>query len=90
MAIEKILVVDDEPFVAKSISEWLRTKRYSVSTADSLARAERLLKRDVFDIMLLDVNLPDGKGTDLLERLSSGPRKPLMADLGNRCSIAHN
>jgi DNA-binding NtrC family response regulator len=78
MALEKILVVDDEPMIAKSISESLRSKRYAVSTADSLARAEQLLKREVYDMMLLDVNLPDGKGTELLERLSRIPQKPLV------------
>jgi DNA-binding NtrC family response regulator len=87
MAIEKILVVDDEPFITKSISETLRRKRYSVSTADSLAKAERLLKRDSFDIMLLDVNLPDGKGTDLLERLSVLPQKPLIVMMSGAATL---
>ncbi|HEX4666446.1 MAG TPA: sigma-54 dependent transcriptional regulator [Chthoniobacterales bacterium] len=87
MAVEKILVVDDEPFIAKSISETLRTKRYSVSTADSLAKAERLLKRDTFDVMLLDVNLPDGKGTDLLERLAGIPQKPLIIMMSGAATL---
>jgi DNA-binding NtrC family response regulator len=87
MAVEKILVVDDEPFIAKSISETLRTKRYSVSTADSLAKAERLLKRDTFDVMLLDVNLPDGKGTDLLERLANIPQKPLIIMMSGAATL---
>jgi len=87
MAIEKILVVDDEPFIAKSVSEALRAKRYSVSTAESLAKAERLLKRDGFDLMLLDVNLPDGKGTDLLERLAAIPHKPLIIMMSGAATI---
>ncbi|HEY4283039.1 MAG TPA: sigma-54 dependent transcriptional regulator, partial [Chthoniobacterales bacterium] len=87
MAIEKIMVVDDEPFIAKSIGEALRLKRYSVSTAETLAKAERLLRRDAFDIMLLDVNLPDGKGTDLLERLSSIPRKPLVVMMSGAATL---
>ena len=87
MAVEKILVVDDEPFIAKSVSETLRTKRYSVSTADSLAKAERLLKRDTFDMILLDVNLPDGQGTDLLERLSGIPQKPLIIMMSGAATI---
>jgi DNA-binding NtrC family response regulator len=87
MAIEKILVVDDEKFIAKSISESLRVKRYSVSTADSLAKAEKLLERDSFDIMLLDVNLPDGKGTDLLERLSATPQKPLIVMMSGAATL---
>jgi DNA-binding NtrC family response regulator len=87
MAIDKILVVDDENFIAKSIGESLRAKRYSVSTANSLAKAERLLGRDTFDIMLLDVNLPDGKGTDLLERLSATPQKPLIVMMSGAATL---
>jgi DNA-binding NtrC family response regulator len=87
MAVEKILIVDDEPFITKSISDSLRTKRYSVSTAETLSKAERLLKRDTFDIMLLDVNLPDGKGTDLLERLSVIPEKPLIVMMSGAATL---
>ena len=87
MAVEKILIVDDEPFITKSISESLRAKRYSVSTAETLSKAERLLKRDTFDIMLLDVNLPDGKGTDLLERLSVIPEKPLIVMMSGAATL---
>ena len=87
MAVEKILVVDDEPFITKSISERCAQKRYAVSTADSLAKAERLLKRDSFDMMLLDVNLPDGKGTDLLERLSNISHKPLIIMMSGAATI---
>lgn len=87
MAVEKILVVDDETVITKSISESLRAKRYAVSVADSLAKAERLLGRDTFDIMLLDVNLPDGKGTDLLERLSGIPQKPLIVMMSGAATL---
>ena len=87
MAVEKILVVDDEPIITKSIAETLRLKRYSVSTAESLAKAERLLKRDTFDLVLLDVNLPDGKGTDLLERLSRIPQKPFIIMMSGAATL---
>jgi DNA-binding NtrC family response regulator len=87
MAIDKILVVDDEPIIVKSIGDALRLKRYSVSTAETLAKAERLLKRDTFDVLLLDENLPDGKGTDLLERLSNEPNKPLVIMMSGEATI---
>jgi len=77
MAIEKILVVDDEPIIRKSFEELLRGKRYSVSSAGTLHDAERLLKRDTFDLLFLDVRLPDGDGTDLLERIAQLPQRPM-------------
>jgi DNA-binding NtrC family response regulator len=78
MALQKILVVDDEPIICKSIEEVLRAQRYSVSSATSLAAAERQLKRNAFDLIFLDVKLPDGEGTDLLERLGNAPNRPLV------------
>ncbi len=77
MAIEKILVVDDEPIIRKSFEELLRPKRYGVTTAGTLQDAERLLKRDCFDLLFLDIRLPDGEGFELLERLSTEKRRPL-------------
>ncbi len=77
MAIEKILVVDDEPIIRKSFEELLRPKRYGVTTAGTLQDAERLLKRDSFDLLFLDIRLPDGEGLDVLERLSTQKHRPL-------------
>lgn len=71
------MVVDDEPIIRKSFEELLRPKRYSITSVGSLADAERLLKKDHFDLLFLDVKLPDGTGTDLLERLSKMPEHPM-------------
>ncbi len=77
MAIEKILVVDDEPIIRKSFEELLRPKRYGITTASTLYDAERILKRDGFDLLFLDIRLPDGEGVDLLERLATARNRPL-------------
>ena len=77
MAIEKILVVDDEPIIRKSFEELLRPKRYGVATVATLQDAERLLKRDSFDLLFLDIRLPDGEGLDVLDRLSQEKVRPL-------------
>ena len=72
------MVVDDEPIIRKSFEELLRPKRYSITSVGSLADAERLLKKDNFDLLFLDVRLPDGEGTDLLERLVKMPERPMI------------
>ncbi len=77
MAIEKILVLDDEPMIRKSFEELLRPKRYGIATVGTLQDAEKLLRRDAFDLLFLDVRLPDGCGTDLLDRLANLPHRPL-------------
>jgi DNA-binding NtrC family response regulator len=77
MAVEKVLVIDDEPFIRRTFEEVLRGKRYGVSSAGTLADAERLLKRDQFDLVFLDVRLPDGEGTAFLEKMFKGLNPPL-------------
>jgi two-component system response regulator AtoC len=87
MAIEKILVVDDELIIRKSIEELLRSNRYSVCTSGTLADAEKQLARNSFDLILLDVKLPDGEGTDLLDRLSRQSVKPLVIMMSGHGTI---
>jgi two-component system response regulator AtoC len=81
MGVDKILVVSGEPFIRKSIEECLRLRRYAVHGAGSLAEAERLLQRDFFDLLLLEMELPDGAGPDLFERLVGEQQRPLVVML---------
>src|ERR1700730_2942883 len=78
MAIEKVIVIDDEPVVRRSLELQLRGKRLSVALCSTIAEAERYIAKDSFDLMFVDVRLPDGDGTDLLARLATTPEKPLI------------
>ena len=57
MAIEKIVVVDDEMMIRKSLETQLRNKRYSVASAKDLKGARKILSRDAFDLVFLDASL---------------------------------
>jgi DNA-binding NtrC family response regulator len=61
-----ILVVEDELLLRKQIAATLERLDADVSAAGTLAAARRMLEEQAFDLALLDVNLPDGVGTDLL------------------------
>ncbi|WFS62646.1 sigma-54 dependent transcriptional regulator [Pseudodesulfovibrio thermohalotolerans] len=63
----RILVVDDEPFIRKLAERELALPGREVTTAATAAQALRLAKRNGFDVVLLDVRLPDGNGNRLLE-----------------------
>ena len=65
MAIEKIVVVDDELMIRKALETQLRNKRYSVASTGDLKGARKILTRDSFDLVFLDLRLPNGEGTDL-------------------------
>lgn len=78
MPIEKIVVLEDDPIQRKNLEALLRYRRYDVASVTTIAAAEEILAKDNFDLMLVDVQLPDGEGTDILRRLQSKPSKPLV------------
>ncbi len=78
MPIEKILVLEDDPFVRRIFEQQLRRLRYDVSVTETIAGAEELLAKDNFDLVFTDMRLPDGEGTDLLRKLQGRAQKPLV------------
>jgi DNA-binding NtrC family response regulator len=78
MAIEKIIVLEDDAIVRRNLEQQLRNRRYDVAAAETIAEAEEYLNRDNFDLIFLDVRLPDGDGTELLKALQLRPQKPLV------------
>lgn len=61
-----ILVVEDESLLRRQLAATLKQFGADVTTAETLAGARRCLREAQSDFVLLDVNLPDGLGTDLL------------------------
>ncbi len=78
MPIEKIIVVEDDLIVRKNLELQLRQRRYDVAAATTLAAAQELLAKDTWDLVFVDVRLPDGEGTDLLQQIQSRPQRPLV------------
>ncbi len=61
----KILVVEDDPILNKNIKETLQASDYQVETVYDGLLAERLLKKENFECIILDINLPGKTGYDL-------------------------
>jgi two-component system response regulator AtoC len=78
MAIEKVVILDDEPIVRRSLELQLTRKKLTVSACTTIAEAEQVLAKESFDLMFVDVRLPDGDGTDLLARVSNRADKPMI------------
>lgn len=90
MQFDKILIVDDEQVICRALEEQLRGHRCSVASVSSLAAAERILAKDNFDLVFLDVRLPDGNGTQLLKHFNEYPNtveKPLTVVITGYGSI---
>jgi two-component system, NtrC family, response regulator AtoC len=78
MSLERILVLDDEPLIQKVLDELFRRKKFTVTIAGTIAQAEALIARENFDLIMLDVRLPDGDGQQFLERVGALPDRPLV------------
>lgn len=61
-----ILVVDDELGIRRGCQRALEPKGYNVETAASLKEAHQKIASFSYDLILLDVMMPDGRGIDLL------------------------
>ncbi len=75
---EKILLVDDDDLIRTVVAERLRRRGYEVSAARSLAEARASLRNSYPDAALLDIRLPDGNGTELLDELTADEEVPCV------------
>ena len=65
----RVLLVEDTLPLAKSYIEFLKTGPYEVEHVETGRKALNALKRGMPDVMLLDINLPDMSGLDVLARM---------------------
>ena len=70
----RILVVEDDQLLNKTLSYNLSAVGYSVDGAMSKAVAIRFLEKQDYDLIVLDVNLPDGNGFDICREVKE--RRP--------------
>ena len=65
----RILVVEDDVGIADGLQANLQQRGYAVDRCGTLAHAWAALQAEPFDAVLLDLGLPDGDGSSLLQRL---------------------
>jgi signal transduction histidine kinase len=65
----RLLVIDDEQGIRDGCRRVLEPEGYRVETAGSIAAGRAAIESGDFDLVLLDVMMPDGKGIDLLETI---------------------
>jgi len=67
----KILVIEDEPDIRRNLEYNLSREGFSVSAAASISEASTLLASTDYNLILLDLMLPDGSGLDLCKSIKS-------------------
>ncbi len=75
----KILLVEDDVYLREGLEELLTKEGYEPISAKNCAEAKALFKEETFDLIILDVMLPDGSGLDLCSFIrSTGAAVPLL------------
>ena len=81
----RVLVVDDEPSILRLLQSVLEQRPYHVDTADGGLTALALVRRNVYDLILLDMRMPDLDGLATLreiKKIDSNPSVLIMTGYG--------
>ncbi|WP_180682936.1 response regulator [Tepidicella baoligensis] len=65
----RVLIIEDDPGIANGLGLTLKQAGYAVDMAPTLALARAALATERFDLILLDLGMPDGDGLDWLRQL---------------------
>lgn len=74
----KILLVEDDATLAMGIEYSLKNEGYRVDMANNITLAKQLIDRESYDLMLLDITLPDGSGYDLCKYVRRTLETPII------------
>lgn len=82
----RILVIDDEENIRSSLKSALERRSHSVVTAANYKQGEQFSKTD-FDLIFLDILLPDGNGVELLEDILKNNRDQTVVMISGHADI---
>lgn len=74
----RILLVEDDRSIVEHLKEFLRKEGFEVEIAMSQAEAFEKMDREVFDLLLLDISLPDGNGYSVCTAVKSRSEMPVI------------
>lgn len=75
-----ILIVEDEDILRNNLARFLTLKGYNVTTATDGTHALELIKSHEFQVLLLDLRLPDMTGIDILKQIN-------LSELNSACLL---
>ncbi|MFR7440090.1 MAG: response regulator transcription factor [Lachnospiraceae bacterium] len=83
----KILIVEDDRGLNRGIALALKEEAVEFLSALTLAQAQEIWKNNAVDMVLLDVNLPDGSGYELLKEIRRASQIPVLMLTANDLEI---
>lgn len=75
---KQILIVEDDTLLNHMLSYNLIAEKYSVTSVYTATEAQKKLTEMLFDLIILDVNLPDGNGFDLCKQIKASKDIPVI------------
>jgi PAS domain S-box-containing protein len=78
----RLLLVEDHPDTARTLSRLLRRAGYTVITASDVAAAAAAAEREPIDLLISDLGLPDGNGHEVIRRVREHRIVPAIAMSG--------
>lgn len=72
----KILIIDDEPSILESLEMFLGEKGHQVFKADTGEEGNAVVLREMPEVVILDIRLPDLNGLDVLSRIQESRHSP--------------
>lgn len=80
---KRVLIVEDEKPLAHALGLKLEHEGFAVTVASNGQECLDLLEKEAFDVLLLDLIMPEIDGFQVLERLSQKPERPATFVLSN-------
>lgn len=74
----RILLVEDNESIVMGLQYLLENEGFTIKIAENVKGARQLLDEDKFDLILLDIGLPDGNGFTLCEKIKQNYRTPII------------
>ena len=75
---QKILLLEDDAALGNGIRLALQSPETGITLCATLEQAREALENNRFDLLILDVNLPDGSGLELLEQVRQSGNLPVI------------
>ena len=65
----KILIIDDNEDITKMLSKYMTIKGHSCSVANDGRNGLNLIEKEIFDVVILDIAMPEFSGNDIIDKL---------------------
>lgn len=70
---KRILIIEDEVVIRRALAKLLKREGYDISEASSVTQSEELFSLDAFGLIIADLRLPGGLGTEVINKCAGTP-----------------